>query len=1220
MATITTRVQGDSPKGSPLTNAEVDNNFINLNTAKYESGDAISVANITSSGVLEISSSNDVGIRLNSTDNSSKLSLSDSSGSVGISGYAGKIRLFVGGDASTYTNQVYAAQLSTASTQFNPNQYDTDFVVYYDAGSALFVDGETGRVGLGSSSPANVLELGSATANRGISWGHTSANYTNIWAKYSNGNLVLGTGIAPVGNSTGYGVSFESTNLGHSAVEIGAFSNAGSFKFSSKPPQNQAVGTSISLLERFRADTSGFVINEPAEDYDFRVETANFSHTLFVESSSAYVGIRTSTPDYALDVNGTIRSSYHVATVIGSMGFDYANTGCYFLFAEREKVGEEIKIQGRFIMDRGTGSSFPRAGYIDVLIDDTTSSNPAIWYSPEAGGWTGSEDTFTLAKVTYDGTKYWAFSVPSGTAYHANGVYFEGYVRRGSLLPNSSDNDKDADDPSLTVNSEVSPAKFIRDDNTTFHKGPQWFKNTVNLGSNPSNAGVLNIYDTSSTAYTMKITSSGTRGYKFEGSSSSGDYSLNMVNAGTGAFNLLVDGNMTVNNNGEAYDFRVETPSYANALLVDGSENKVFINAKYSEIAGGFTVNNASGSTGHLQFQTAQNHSANDFVRANIVMSRNKDQIYWDNSTDEWVHAGGSSTDWTMLSHSAGEFRLFHGGSQSTETRFTNAGFKTDYQVMMVQNSTGWRFDAPQGGGFIFNDRELDRNFQLKSDSHAHAFFLDAGDSKIGMWNSAPTYGLDVLNTGRFQNTLYLGNASTGAGDLQVFDTGNNALQLAGIGSNAFRFDMVGTSALGYIDFQDFNINIKSGELTVKSDVSGNEPSLKGHIRVKNAGGETAAGGLEFHTSSGGGAGYGARITSDTAGRMFTQTRKNAASWTTQTTIDSDPGTFEVEGFDTTSSQYNHAPPFATKLWSNVALNGASQTLTTATFANRTVDVYRLQNTASNHWNYLRYDGLAFNSDKLVPGSANYVVFEFYAKNNGGTNTSFSGFCAEGDYWVGAPSRTAGAGSVYTTSDGWTLYRSMMLMQDAYRLNFGMGFDYNRQGADMLFAFPSIYFVSGKKGGQQAGFPIAMDPALGRLMIGRDSLEVHPGKQLSGSIAGKQFSLNNNNWTTFGKLYGAQGTPLHLKVLSGHNSSGYYGEFTNDTYAYNIADGTTVTLGNNGSTSGYSVQIRKIHRTGGDDYNSGDGGWEYQIARNQGYGTTVWIQIMGVTSSWKWTV
>lgn len=36
MSTIVTRETGDTAKGSPLTNTEVDNNFINLNSDKME--------------------------------------------------------------------------------------------------------------------------------------------------------------------------------------------------------------------------------------------------------------------------------------------------------------------------------------------------------------------------------------------------------------------------------------------------------------------------------------------------------------------------------------------------------------------------------------------------------------------------------------------------------------------------------------------------------------------------------------------------------------------------------------------------------------------------------------------------------------------------------------------------------------------------------------------------------------------------------------------------------------------------------------------------------------------------------------------------------------------------------------------------------------------------------------------------------------------------------
>jgi hypothetical protein len=42
MSTIVTRETGDTAKGSPLTNTEVDNNFINLNSDKMEKSSNLS--------------------------------------------------------------------------------------------------------------------------------------------------------------------------------------------------------------------------------------------------------------------------------------------------------------------------------------------------------------------------------------------------------------------------------------------------------------------------------------------------------------------------------------------------------------------------------------------------------------------------------------------------------------------------------------------------------------------------------------------------------------------------------------------------------------------------------------------------------------------------------------------------------------------------------------------------------------------------------------------------------------------------------------------------------------------------------------------------------------------------------------------------------------------------------------------------------------------------
>jgi hypothetical protein len=57
MATITLR----SVKGSPLTNNEVDTNFTNLNTDKYQSGDSIVAADLTASGDFSVTGETKLG-------------------------------------------------------------------------------------------------------------------------------------------------------------------------------------------------------------------------------------------------------------------------------------------------------------------------------------------------------------------------------------------------------------------------------------------------------------------------------------------------------------------------------------------------------------------------------------------------------------------------------------------------------------------------------------------------------------------------------------------------------------------------------------------------------------------------------------------------------------------------------------------------------------------------------------------------------------------------------------------------------------------------------------------------------------------------------------------------------------------------------------------------------------------------------------------------------
>jgi len=66
--------------------------------------------------------------------------------------------------------------------------------------SALTFDGSA--LGVGTTTPKNILDLGVGTNNRGISWGGVSNNYANIWTQYSSGYLNLAIGVSPTGSST----------------------------------------------------------------------------------------------------------------------------------------------------------------------------------------------------------------------------------------------------------------------------------------------------------------------------------------------------------------------------------------------------------------------------------------------------------------------------------------------------------------------------------------------------------------------------------------------------------------------------------------------------------------------------------------------------------------------------------------------------------------------------------------------------------------------------------------------------------------------------------------------------------------------------------------------------------------------------------------------------------------------------------------------------------
>jgi len=71
---------------------------------------------------------------------------------------------------------------------------------------------------------------------------------------------------------------------------------------------------------------------------------------------------------------------------------------------------------------------------------------------------------------------------------------------------------------------------------------------------------------------------------------------------------------------------------------------------------------------------------------------------------------------------------------------------------------------------------------------------------------------------------------------------------------------------------------------------TGNRPSAQGTIIIWGHSDQTTAGGIEFHSSGGGGAGYGSKITTQSNGTMQFHCRSNNSAWSTYLTISSQNG------------------------------------------------------------------------------------------------------------------------------------------------------------------------------------------------------------------------------------------------------------------------------------------------------------------------------------------
>jgi len=252
-------------------------------------------------------------------------------------------------------------------------------------------------------------------------------------------------------------------------------------------------------------------------------------------------------------------------------------------------------------------------------------------------------------------------------------------------------------------------------------------------------------------------------------------------------------------------------------------------------------------------------------------------------STADFLVESDSSTH--MLFVNAGTNRVGIGESNPDNTLHVNSGaentaFKlqsTDTEVaMQFQDSTGASYIKGRGdlrfevgaadvvqmlsGETVVNNSSNDYDFRVESNDNTHALFVDAGNNRVGILNSSPSYEFDVTGTisasdGVLANKAAL-NISRGTFDggssnsdnmgLRVIGTGNDnvtgnlqtGIAIGEGGAGLFSFDEGGSAAVGLGFYTGTNSAVYE-RMVIKADGNGiiiNDQSHDQDFRVESDG------------------------------------------------------------------------------------------------------------------------------------------------------------------------------------------------------------------------------------------------------------------------------------------------------------------------------------------------------------------------------------------------
>ena len=629
------------------------------------------------------------------------------------------------GDSNTYfgfpsgdefkvvTANVGRLHIKGSESVWNEGGANADFrVESVNNANMLFVDASTNRVGIGEASPDTPLHLTTSSSGTAVTIestdGSSAAGSTVILYKNSASPLA-GDGLSTIkfrGNDSG-GATNDYVQLVATLEDPTATAEDGRFTI-------QAL-TNGANKNRLSVNSTELNINESGQDLNFRVESDSNDHMLFVDGGANRIGVGTSGP---------------LEILHGHNGS--GDDGTYLRLSGGGSLNESY---GGWM--RGYGVS-GNGGFLELGVVDAGTKKTAMQVTAQ-----GNNLKFYTAAVERLQFDYLGNTVFNESGVNsdfrvesdgnANMLFVDGGANRVGIGTTDV-----SSQGTLAVNGSAILGRTSTTTGDLFSSGGgnSGAYNGIAILSNSDEINAQS--NTSLSSWIVDVGGRAGDGLTFPVNTAD-SFGVRRVAAGGtyyGAANYfqISGGSTVINEDSNDHDFRVESNGNANMLFVDGGSDHVIV-------GGSVNYENAT-----FQVQGAKN----------LIVGIPQEGIAVTDTTAVAAGVGGAIT-FNGQYNSAGQYTNF--ASIEGEKRIATSGHYDGALVLKARtNGTNTheraRFDDVEA---VINGEGRNTDFRVESDNNTHALFVDAGNSRVGINDSAPTGNLSINGL----NITYLSRAYT---------------------------------------------------------------------------------------------------------------------------------------------------------------------------------------------------------------------------------------------------------------------------------------------------------------------------------------------------------------------------------------------------------------------------------------------------------------------------